>query len=291
MPGDEHRQELVADLLVAHHRAVLVTSGRGASPGCRPARARTGSARRSAISSNSSPSASRCTSRNRRIGPTRASSRSASPPGGGPEQADRPLTEGEHLGQRRPQRVEPRPRIEPEHRAEDDLEGQTLHPGVHLDRLPARPGGDLAGRRGFDRASQPAHRLAVEGREQQLALLHVRGLVEQDHRVGADDRLEHPRAGAGMEHVGGRGEHLPDLVRVAQHHERRRERQAEREPPAVPRPAALEERQRPRPEADALQEGGQRGTRWEIGAHRDRSPTACAVCRMCASEHTAMRSG
>ena len=50
--------------------------------------------------------------------------------------------------------------------------------------------------------------LAVEGGQHQLALLHVRRLVEQDHRVLADERLEHPRALAGVEDVGRGGEDL-----------------------------------------------------------------------------------
>ena len=51
------------------------------------------------------------------------------------------------------------------------------------------------------------------GGQQQLALLQVRGLVEQDHRVAPDDRLEDPRALAGVQHVGWRLEHLLDLAR------------------------------------------------------------------------------
>ena len=57
-------------------------------------------------------------------------------------------------------------------------------------------------------ARERSHRLAVEGRQHQLALLEVRSLVEQDHGVAADDRLEDPRALARVQHVRGGGEDL-----------------------------------------------------------------------------------
>ena len=67
------------------------------------------------------------------------------------------------------------------------------------------------------RPDEPLHLLAVEGGQHELALLEVRALVEQDHRVGAHDRLEDLRALAGMQHLGRGGEDLLDLVGVGEH--------------------------------------------------------------------------
>ena len=58
---------------------------------------------------------------------------------------------------------------------------------------------------------QQGHALAVERRQHQLALLHVRVLVEQEHRVAAHDRLSTRAPSPGMQHVGRRGEDLLHL--------------------------------------------------------------------------------
>jgi len=92
----------------------------------------------------------------------------------------------------------------------------------------------------------------VEGGQHQLALLHVRRFVEQDDRVGADDRFEHPSADAGLQDIGGRGEDFLDLVGVGDHHERRRERQADREALAVAGTTALQVGVRSHPKAHEL---------------------------------------
>ena len=84
-------------------------------------------------------------------------------------------------------------------------------------------------------------------------------LVEQDHRVRADDGLEDARALAGVQHLGRRGEDLLDLVRVGHVHERRGLEQPQREALAVARAAALEEGDRARPPCERL--NGTRGPR------------------------------
>ena len=92
---------------------------------------------------------------------------------------------------------------------------------VQRDRPLQRPGGHLALGQLAHQTRQALHLLAVEGRQKQLALAQVRALVEQDHRVGADDRLEDARALAGMQHLGRRLEDLLDLLGIGDHHERR----------------------------------------------------------------------
>ena len=90
------------------------------------------------------------------------------------------------------------------------------------DRLTPRPAGHLAlGHLGHE-PGEALHLLAVEGGQHQLALAQVRPLVEQDHRVLANHRLEDPCALARMQHLGGRREQLPRHVRVGDVHERRR---------------------------------------------------------------------
>jgi hypothetical protein len=92
----------------------------------------------------------------------------------------------------------------------------------------------------------------MESGQHQLALLHVRVLVEQDHRVRPNQRQQHARALTRVQDVGGRGEHLLDLVRIADDDERRGEREPDGEPLAVARAALLEVGVGTVPEADPL---------------------------------------
>ena len=147
------------------------------------------------------------------------------------------------------ERVEALPRVEPEDGAQDDLHRQPLHPGVQLELGRPVPGANLGLGHTLDQPSEPFHALAMERGQHQLALLHVDAAVEQDHGVVADDRLQHPRPLTRAQDVGRRGEHLLDLLRLGDHHERRRERELQRKALAVARPAALEEGQGPGPEA------------------------------------------
>ena len=177
-------------------------------------------------------------------------------PGGRGQEADRAIAEGEHRGQALPERVEALTGIEAEDGPQDDLHRQALHAGPELDRLAARPARDLPPGHLRDQVAEALHLLPVEGGKHQLALLQVRALVQQDDRVGSDDRLEHLRPLAGVKNVRRRREDLLDLLRVGDHHEGRRQRQANRESLAVPGSAALQEGKRARPEADALDPGG-----------------------------------
>ena len=124
---------------------------------------------------------------------------------------------------------------------------------MQRDRLALAASGHLALGHLLDEPRQPLHLLAVEGGQHQLALAEVRALVEQDHRVRADDRLEDPRALARVQHLGRRGEDLAQVLRLRVVHERRRLQQPHREPLAVPVAGALEERHRARPPGDRLE--------------------------------------
>ncbi len=172
-------------------------------------------------------------------------------------EADRPVAEGEHLGEPVAQSVEPRAGIEAEHRAQDDLEREPLHPRLQRDLAVARPALHLAPGHLRHQVAEPGHALSVEGREEQPALLHMGSLVEQDHRVLAHERLEHARALARVEDVGRRREHLADLVRPGEDHEPRGQREVDREAVPVPGAQPLKEGERARPQAHALHERGE----------------------------------
>ena len=105
----------------------------------------------------------------------------------------------------------------------------SLQARVQRDRLAQRPGGDLALGQLGHQPREALHPLAVEGRQQQLALAQVRALVEQDHRVRADHRFEDARALARMQHLRRRREDLLDLLGIGDDHERRLAEQADRE--------------------------------------------------------------
>ena len=153
----------------------------------------------------------------------------------------RALAEGQDLREQRAQPIEARAAAQAEHRLQDDLEREALQPGMQGNGLVARPGGDLGLGQLGHHAREALHALTVERGQKQLALLQVRSLVEQDHRVASDDRLEDARPLAGVQHVRRGLEHLLDLVGVREHHERRRPDEPNREAWAVPVAAALEE--------------------------------------------------
>ena len=132
---------------------------------------------------------------------------------------ERALAELEQFGQRLAQVVQALALVEAEHGAQDDLERQPLQTGVQRQR--GRVGQRSSSRSvsSLHQAGQALHLLAVEGRQHQLALGEVLALVEQDHRVGAEDRLEDPRALAGMDGLGRRGEDVLDVGRLGDEHE------------------------------------------------------------------------
>ena len=71
--------------------------------------------------------------------------------------------------------------------------------GSSSKRLAARPALDLALGHLAHELAVALHPLAVERRQHQLALAHVRALVEQQHRVVADQRQQDHVALAGVE--------------------------------------------------------------------------------------------
>jgi hypothetical protein len=81
--------------------------------------------------------------------------------------------------------------LDAEHRAHDHAERQRLHRGQQRERLPHRPRVDRpVGGLAHD-LLVGAHPRAVERREQQLAVAHVLGAVQQQHRPLAHHRAEH----------------------------------------------------------------------------------------------------
>ncbi len=216
-----------------------------------------GSARRSSISSNRSRSVSAWRRSNSANGPTRLSTFAGRPSGSGGMRLIGRSPKASISREPVAQSVEPGARVEPEHRPQDDLEREPLHPRLQRDLAVARPALHLALGHLRHQVAEARHPLAVEGREHQLALLHVGRLVEQDHRVLADERLEHARALARVEDVGRRREHLPDLVRPGEDHEPRGQREVHREAVPVTGAQPLQESERARPQAHALHERGE----------------------------------
>ena len=276
--GHQERHQLVAQLLVGHRRAVLVARLEQHAEDV--VAVLVASRRRSSICSKISLSASSWSFTNVRHGPDPQHHLLQQAVLGRHHQAARAVAELEHRAEAVAQRVEPRARVEAEGGAQDDLEREPLGDGVQLDRLVARQGGHLALGDLLHQAGELGHLLAVEGRQHQLLLAHVRVAVEQEDGVAADDRLEHARALAGVQHVGRGGEHLLHLVGLREHHEVRGERQADREALAVLRPALLEEGDRAVPEPDPLDEGRVRRSRGKVRAHvyRMAYPSSARAC-------------
>ena len=198
------------------------------------------------------------------------------------QQRQRRGPECEDRGEAVAQRVEAPAGVEPEDSAEDDLERQRLEARVERDRPVARPLGRLALGDLRHQAGQPLHLLPVEGGQHQLALLEVVALVEQDHRVADEHRLEDPCALAGVQDVRRRGEQLLQVLRVREHHERRSAQQPDGEALAVARSAALEEGVRPRQPAERLHDDRHARTGWKSRLHllslQQGTRTARRVC-------------
>ena len=125
----------------------------------------------------------------------------AEPPG---EALDQPL-----------EAVQPPLVVDAEDGAHDHRQGDPLRVRPQRERLADRPAVHLGERRLADQLSVALDPLAVEGRQQQLALAHVRRLVEGEDRVRAERRLEHRRVRlAGVRQLGRGGEELFDQRRV-----------------------------------------------------------------------------
>ena len=112
------------------------------------------------------------------------------------------------------------------------------------------------------------HLLPVKGGQHQLALLEVVAFVEQDHGVATYHGLQNPRSLPGMQDLCRCSEERLDLIRVGEHHERRRGEKPDREPLAVAGTALLHEGDRPRPPAQRLHDARLSRSRRKLGAHR-----------------------
>ena len=126
--------------------------------------------------------------------------------------------EVEEAAQSRPQRVHPCPVVDAEDSLEDDLQRYRLHPRSQLVGGAGRPALDLPHGDLGHRLAVALHPLAVERRQQQLALADVRLLVEDQDRVLAEDRAQDLVALAGVEDARIAGEDLLDERRVGHHH-------------------------------------------------------------------------
>jgi hypothetical protein len=133
--------------------------------------------------------------------------------------------------------------------------------GLQREGLVQRPGLDVAaGDVGHQRAVG-LHALAVEGGQHELALAQVRGPVEQEHGVVAEDAREHGRVGlAGAQHVRIGGEGRLDVGRVAEEHDVADLVEADGEDVAVVAPAAAHERVGADDPAGGLKDLGERGS-------------------------------
>ena len=148
-----------------------------------------------------------------------------------------------------------------EDRAQDHLERDRLHARAQLDLLAERPARHLALGGLGHHLHVAAHALAVEGREQQLALAHVALLVEREQRVLAERVAERERVGlAGVEDRGVAGEDALHLGRVGHVDHAPEDREARGEDVPVAAPA---------PDHPAIRRG-----RHERGLHQARHPGA-----------------
>ena len=247
MSRHERRHQLVAQLLRAHRRAVAV--------------ARLQQQREHVISAVAVATALIDQLIDQLVGLCPRALKAPEPPAAreqglrGRQQRHRAVAEREHLRQQLAERVQLCAALQAEHGAQDDLQCEAPELRLQRHRLIQGPGRNLALGQLGHQARQALHLLAVERRQQQLALLEMRALVEQDDRVGTDHWFQDVRALAGVQDVGGSLEEGLDLVGIGQQHERRLAHEADREASAVARPATLQEGGRPAPPADRLQHG------------------------------------
>jgi hypothetical protein len=268
VPGDEQRHELVAQLAIGHRPAVLVArceQHREHVVGLLP--------RAAALVDQREDERVGVRAHVHEARPRRERAEAAAERG---QQRQRGGSEVEQLPQRGPQLVELRTGGEAEDRAQDDLERQRLGALVQREVPVRAPGGDLALGHLLHHADERAHPLAMEGGQHQLALRQVLAPVEQQHGARADDRLEHLRALAGVQDVGGRHEHLADLVGLREEDPLALGRtHVDREAIAVAGAAALHERDRARHPAEHVerrQAGPGRQRRGGHTAERTRIP-------------------
>ena len=138
------------------------------------------------------------------------------------------------LAQRRAAAVEPVGILDAEDGAHDHLERDRLRVRHRRHALADRPARELLLGRFRHEVAVALHPLAVERRQHELALAHVRGTVEQQHGAAADDRPQDRIALARVQHVGAALEDLLDALRVGDHHPRPLVGEVDREDVAVP---------------------------------------------------------
>jgi hypothetical protein len=154
-----------------------------------------------------------------------------------------------------------------EDRAHDHLERDPLHRRPHCVRLAERPALDLGSRHVRHRPLVAAHAPAVERGQHQLALRHVGGLVEQQHRVVAEHREQHHVCLAGVEQARVAGEDLPDRVGMGEEDPDPLVGDAQCEHVAVAAPAVLEHRAGAEDPAERLQRARRARSGWEPVDH------------------------
>jgi hypothetical protein len=104
--------------------------------------------------------------------------------------------------QRPPDLLEACRLLDPEHHAQDHLQGDRLHARAKSHGDADRPALQLPARDLGDPRAVLVQPLPVEGREQQSPVAEVRGPIQQQDRVAPHDRLQDPIALAGQEQVG-----------------------------------------------------------------------------------------
>ena len=221
MAGHEQRHQLVAQLLVGHRRAVLVAR-----------REQHRRARRRAPPSLGAALVDQL--EDQRVG-LLAQAHEARPR---PAPAERPAagTAASRSGVLPISRIS-RQALAQRRRAAGPGRARTRRAGSPRASAPGAAGAARPARRAASSRprARPPRRIRPESRcifspwkagSISLRCSRCASLVEQDHRVAADDRLEDARALAGVQHLGRRREDLLDLVGVGEHHERRRRRAA-----------------------------------------------------------------
>ncbi len=163
-----------------------------------------------------------------------------------------------------------------EHRAQDRAQRDPLHRRRRFELDLLRPAVDLLGGDRSDHRLVLAHALALERRQQQLALLHVLLLVDAQHRVFAQQFAQRA-GGAGVQHGGVRAERLLDQLRVGHDHGRTQPHHAQREHRAVAASRALQIGTLTGPHRERLHAHRQARTRRQ--AVDRRRPTALVVDR------------
>jgi hypothetical protein len=160
-----------------------------------------------------------------------------------------------------------------EHHAQDHLERDRLHPLERLQRAAGRPARELLVGGAGHRLAPAGQRLAVEGRQHELALAHVLLAVEHEDRARAGERLQERGARARVELRRVGGVDALDLRRVrGEDHRPVRPREPERERLAVARLGAAHERGRPRDPLVGLERGRLAGPGRQHGTHLPAPP-------------------